>query len=981
MNLFVRDLGANRTDVFAQNWVVVPNHACRNWVEREVAKQLGICSQLRFIQPGSLVWEITQLADIDISEHFRPQHMLWHVVDQKDVDLSVYQHAKRTTACLNNYMRERPEWVLEWEQGRSQHPHAHVWRNLIKDIGEHHLVHALNALDVSQLNGPLPASLQVFLPEQISPLVLRFIERIAERVEVHMYVVNPIPDDYWFKIATSREMAQQAVREINDQTAYDSPYYTTLDIGHPLLANLGRQKANLLDYLLEQDQIDFVETEPEYDSSQSTLLADVREDIGLQRLQPNVVKTDSSIQIHACHNRKRELEVIKDKILQQLKQDTTLQPYDVLVVAPDINDYAAAIEEVFVREPALHYHIDRLQLADRETVRALLAIVASFEGNMEQQSIANLLDYTCVRSHFGIADEDIAVIQRWLQESHVLWGYDASHRQRVQADAVDSNTWSQAKRRWLQGYLKGTYEPEDAYLEVFGDHDGLETVFAAMFDLMDLWYGFRVQADSNMGLSQWYQWLSQVQKSFLGEMDSALLRRLSEQFLLTADVDPVINFTVMQQLVSEAIAEQNYRSVGRIGVRFQSWENACHAGCRVLAVMGMNHGEFPHQERKDALDLTAYYPHPLSKNVNLRDKNLLLNALIEPLDQLIVSYQGFSPQDNSPLEPSSVIQQLIEYLQQKTEGAFSVRTHRMHGFSPEYFNIESDASFSRYQYQRLSGVQEKWMLPLQQEPSEPVVQNPIELEDFKRFMADPLTFYIKNVIEIDGAVQTDASDDYESYQPQPLEQWHINQLILKHPQDQQILHKSESIPQDATGEVVSQIYLDQRAHQLQRAEQLQSHRLSVTVHGCEITGRVKTNDALELTTVLLSRLNAKDVIRHWCQHMLWQQQSGQTRSYLYALDRQLSFSTGNTTELLLPWLTAYHRVHETPCCFVPQFGFKLNKQLQLCTEAEYKKKLVVQPVYAGQGLDYLLQQCLDYPEIETEIEALLLPLTQSSEAI
>ena len=977
MQAFVADLQAHKIDVFAENWVVVPNHACRSWVERQVAKKLSICSQLRFIQPGSLMWEITQLAGIHVSDKFRPQQMLWQLTGNTPVDLSAYQKAKSTATCLNNYVRERPEWIMQWQQSKAQHPHGVLWQELAAGADSIHLIDALNQLDVKSIAKQLPASLQVFLPEQINPLLLRFLQKLSSELIIYMYVINPIPEDYWFKIATSLEMAQQALRETETQNQLETPFYYTLDIGHPLLANLGRQKANMLDFLLEQEGVHFHDRpEPQPDASQ-TLLAGVREDIVEQRVKPKLVATDHSLQIHACHNRKREVEVIKDCILRQLAQNQHVQPYDVLVVAPDINDYVTAITEVFSQAPAIHHHIDRLRLSDRENVRALLAVIASYTGHMEQHVIYALLEFACVRQHLGIEDEDLAVVRRWLQDAHVLWGYDRHHRQKLEAEAIDSNTWQQAKKSWLQGYLKGQYVSGDAYLEVFGDHDGMEPLFAGLFNFIDTWYACYQVMGEYMALSAWYQWLNDVHSGLIGEMDTLLIQRLSDSFLSVDDSDPVVSFAVMQQLVEEAIAEQNYRSVGEIGVRFQSWENACHAGCRILAVMGMNDGAFPKQERRDVLDLTAYHPHPLSRNVNLRDKNLFLNALMEPLDQLLVSYQGFSPQDNTDVEPSSVVQQLVEYLYEKTDGAFETTRHRMHGFHDSYFTDIATASFSQYQYNRLTGSNTPQIGLNNLEIPEPETIKTFELQSLRKFIADPQGFYIQEVVGVEAGIHADVEDAFEIYQPQALDQWHINQLLLSHPQDQTILAKSEWIPQDVTGLITANKFREERASQLKLAEALEQRQVHVMVDDLTLSGSIAVNKQNALTEVILTRLSVKQILRHWVTHLAWQQHSGSGTSYLLALDRQLCFSSEDAGIQLAAWVALYQKVHKEPMLFVPQCGLKLNKQLQTSDVSEYHNRLSRQTIYSGSGLAYLLSDCLRYTDVESDIEKLLVPLVHS----
>ena len=57
--------------------------------------------------------------------------------------------------------------------------------------------------------------------------------------------------------------------------------------------------------------------------------------------------TTAAIQIHACHGRARQVEVLRDAILHLLADDPTLEPRDVIVMCPDIETFAPLIQATF----------------------------------------------------------------------------------------------------------------------------------------------------------------------------------------------------------------------------------------------------------------------------------------------------------------------------------------------------------------------------------------------------------------------------------------------------------------------------------------------------------------------------------------------------------------------------------------------------------------------------------------------------------
>ena len=62
---------------------------------------------------------------------------------------------------------------------------------------------------------------------------------------------------------------------------------------------------------------------------------------------PDPGAPDRSIEVHSCHGRARQVEVMRDAILHALEEDPTLEPRDVIVMCPDIETFAPLIQATF----------------------------------------------------------------------------------------------------------------------------------------------------------------------------------------------------------------------------------------------------------------------------------------------------------------------------------------------------------------------------------------------------------------------------------------------------------------------------------------------------------------------------------------------------------------------------------------------------------------------------------------------------------
>ena len=80
---------------------------------------------------------------------------------------------------------------------------------------------------------------------------------------------------------------------------------------------------------------------------QGTLLARLQADVRADRIPAGEETPDGSVEVHACHGRARQVEVLRDAILHRLAQDPTLEPRDVIVMCPDIETFAPLIQATF----------------------------------------------------------------------------------------------------------------------------------------------------------------------------------------------------------------------------------------------------------------------------------------------------------------------------------------------------------------------------------------------------------------------------------------------------------------------------------------------------------------------------------------------------------------------------------------------------------------------------------------------------------
>jgi exodeoxyribonuclease V gamma subunit len=175
------------------------------------------------------------------------------------------------------------------------------------------------------------------------------------------------------------------------------------------------------------------------DEPADTLLGRIQADVRADAA-PTRHPLDRSIEVHACHGRARQVEVLRDAILHLLQNDPTLEPRDVIVMCPDIETFAPLVHATFGaaapeegEEPSEDTPPDlRVRLADRalRQTNPVLGVVSQLlalaDDRVTASQVLDLAGREPVRKRFGLDDDDLARLEAWVSESGIRWGLDAA---------------------------------------------------------------------------------------------------------------------------------------------------------------------------------------------------------------------------------------------------------------------------------------------------------------------------------------------------------------------------------------------------------------------------------------------------------------------------------------------------------------------------------------------------------------------------
>ncbi|MCV7431920.1 exodeoxyribonuclease V subunit gamma [Mycolicibacterium bacteremicum] len=676
-------------DPFATELVLVPAKGIERWLSQRLANRLGVCAGVEFRNPRSLIAELT---GTDTDNPWAADAMVWPLLAVIDESLDEpwcatlanhlghfaigeerelrqgrrYAVTRRLAGLFASYARQRPQLLTDWDGLPDdlawQRP---LWEKLTQQIAAEppHIRHAKALAQLRDSPSDLPPRLSLFGHTRIPATEIELLQAVAGHHDLHLWLPHP-SDPLWQKLQQHRGVLPR-----RDDT-------THRDVGHPLLATLGRDLRELQRSLPAADTDEYL-CAAEYPD---TMLGWLQSDIAADTLRPagrRQLPTDRSVQVHACHGPARQIDVLREILLGLLADDRTLEPRDILVMCPDIETYAPLITAGFGLGDVVHNahpaHRLRVRLADRALVQTnpLLAVAGQLltlaGGRAGASEVLNLAGAAPVRARFSFTDDDLDAITAWVREANIRWGFDQDHRAPYGLGFLH-NTWRFGMDRILAGVAMsddshawlGTTLPLD---DVSSNRVELAGRFAEfvdrLADAVRAMSGTRPLADWLAGLTDAIDALAFDEQDW----PAAQVRREFADILADTGGETSLRLSDIRALLERHLAGRPTRANFRTGTltvcTMVPMRSVPH---RVVCLVGLDDGVFPRQGVVDGDDILARDPHTGERDIRSEDRQLLLDAIGAATETLVITYTGANEYTGQARPPAVPIAELLDTL-------------------------------------------------------------------------------------------------------------------------------------------------------------------------------------------------------------------------------------------------------------------------------------------------------------------------------
>ena len=749
-----------KEDPFRPVAVIIQSHGMGQWLKLRAAEHHGIAANIECILPAAFLWRLYRqflpAATPFKDSPFAQTHMAWRLMrilktetdlpgtlnnylrHTGDKDLRAFQLSNEIAGLFDQYLMYRPKMMLDWQQNKgsvaSNSPEEwqqRLWRVLLADVAQEkpssenlhraalhlQLMQLLTKDDAAHKNSHLPSRLAVFGLSSMPSLQLDTLSALArpgapQEMDIDIFFLNPC-QHYWGDIASPQDTARRSIRSLlpasreTPQVLEDEHY---LEVGNPILSSFGKQGREFFEMLLEQDHIQ----SQEYfiPPSGDTRLDFVKRDI-LELEYGGAVAShcpptqremnDQSIQLHGCHSRQREVEVLHDRILHMLRDNPDIKLNDMLVMVPDIGDYAPLVQTIF-GAPLTYRIVDGKPTDQSVLLTTFMQLLKLPLSRFTGADILDLLTSPALARKFSLSKEDLELIRYWIMNTRIGWEIDgASKAAHWDLPADNRNTWRFGLDRLLAGFAK----PEDSGIWQgilpFDLAPGREALVGILCHVIEQLNHYRQAFETPRRLAEWHLLLGEMLGVFFLPREEEILdvnaihTCLEQMHQDTEDsrYSEVISLDLLRYLLNKTLADQP-PGAGFIagGITFATLMPMRSIPFRVVCLLGMNDGDYPRSDKSNrSYDCMAKQRQKGDRSGKLDDQYLFLEALLSAQDIFYLSYVSRGIRDDQPRPPSVVVTEWQVYLESIFTD-FSLQEYPLQPFSPRHYQEHALRSFS-----------------------------------------------------------------------------------------------------------------------------------------------------------------------------------------------------------------------------------------------------------------------------------------------
>ncbi|MDZ7813602.1 MAG: hypothetical protein U5L74_10970 [Ideonella sp.] len=402
-----------------------------------------------------------------------------------------------------------------------------------------------------------------------------------------------------------------------------------------------------------------------------------------------------------------------------------------------------------------------------------------------------------LRQRFGLPEDGLFRLHAWMEGAAWRWGLDATHRASLGLGASgDTTSGLWALRRMLLGFMNGPRgESEFAGIAPYDEVGGLDAELAGslalLLERLLHWAQALATPASPTGWAERFRALladlllaqSDDERQTLAALDKALGTWLahSADAQFTTELPLDVAREAWLNAVDEPSVNKRFKAGG---LTFCTLMPMRAIPFEVVALLGMNEGDYPRRAPRNDFDLLALpgMARPGDRSRRDDDRQLMLDALLAARRVLYVSWAGFSPRNNSEQPPSVLVAQLRDYLASSWgETALHARTvdHPLQPFSRRYFEQGSTLHTWAAEWRGAHDTAPAGADAPPPPPQAPEAAQPLTVKDLVRWLKNPVAEHLRRKLQVVLRDPQDSAGDDEVFALDGLSHWALGDAALQ----------------------------------------------------------------------------------------------------------------------------------------------------------------------------------------------------------
>ncbi len=662
-NALFAQIHSSKKDILYKNLIAIPNKKIKNFVKNCFIHDLSIdiFTNLHF---SSLLEALLSLANqvtpsllLKPNRHITYLHIL-HLLKKRQNDLSIHSLALE----LNHLIHQDP---IEKKSS--------PYDTLLNEISMSYplITTIATLLDSIKEDTLTNFSLHIFAPFSLAPIYKKLILHLSNFIPTTLYFLTPTKM-FWTDLLSPSEIHYVKKHALHKgvTTKEITAFSQTAHQSHNILSSFGKTGKDLFSnlFLYGNAPLESFEDQPP-----SSLLEHIQYHLLHQSISPLPITRTSSISSFSAPSKRDEIQTLYAHITELLTHD--MKPSDILVLAPNINDYAPFIESIFsckhsfqIFDVSNHYNIDS----------SLLLLLNLIKEQFSIDALFSLLSHPQFNLPFEINIKQLSSLKKILQEKKFSWGFDSHFKKKtLKAKSDDSyKSWQDTMDEILE---------EAAYsTSILSLND--VTVFGSLMLLVQNLFHQCEKIESQLKtITTWIKDYKNLISTFLipnKETEQFIEYLLSLKPLHINLPDALFSYGDISTIL-EQFFQQNRKSIKNRpsnGISFHTMQEGILSPHKAIFFLGLDEDAFPRKE-----NLNRYFTPTIMHSD--KDRYQILNALLMAKQMVSFSFVHIDESDKNEKLSSIYLRELFALIKKQ----FSVTIQTTKILPPNFQQVSPSA--------------------------------------------------------------------------------------------------------------------------------------------------------------------------------------------------------------------------------------------------------------------------------------------------